>query len=68
LTKSDEQSIIVDEIMKMIFATEGANMRTIENIIQREKTKGLADYFGKITLNIDLDKVRKRMILSMSTD
>ena len=32
----------------------------LENIIQREKIKELADYFGKITLDIDLDKLRKR--------
>jgi Arc/MetJ family transcription regulator len=32
----------------------------LENVIQREKIKGLANYFGKITLDIDLDKLRKR--------
>jgi Arc/MetJ family transcription regulator len=32
----------------------------LENVIQREKIKGLAKYFGKITLDIDLDKLRKR--------
>ena len=32
----------------------------LENVIQREKIKELADYFGKITLDIDLDKLRKR--------
>jgi metal-responsive CopG/Arc/MetJ family transcriptional regulator len=32
----------------------------LENIIQREKIKDLANYFGKITLDIDLDKLRKR--------
>jgi len=32
----------------------------LENVIQREKIKGLASYFGKITLDIDLDKLRKR--------
>ena len=37
------------------------NMRTaLENVIQREKIKELANYFGKITLDIDLDKLRKR--------
>ena len=33
---------------------------TLENIIQREKIKDLANYFGKITLDLDLDKLRKR--------
>ena len=32
----------------------------LENVIQREKIKNLANYFGKITLDIDLDKLRKR--------
>ena len=32
----------------------------LENIIQREKIKDLANYFGKITLDVDLDKLRKR--------
>jgi Arc/MetJ family transcription regulator len=32
----------------------------LENIIQREKIKELAHYFGKITLDIDLDTLRKR--------
>ena len=32
----------------------------LENVIQREKIKELANYFGKITLDIDLDQLRKR--------
>jgi len=32
----------------------------LENVIQREKIKELANYFGKITLDIDLDSLRKR--------
>ena len=32
----------------------------LENVIQREKIKELANYFGKIPLDIDLDKLRKR--------
>lgn len=32
----------------------------LENVIQREKIKDLADYFGKISIDIDLDKLRKR--------
>jgi Arc/MetJ family transcription regulator len=32
----------------------------LENVIQREKVRELANYFGKITLDIDLDKLRKR--------
>ena len=32
----------------------------LENVIQREKIKELANYFGKITLDINLDQLRKR--------
>ena len=34
--------------------------QALENVIQREKTKELADYFGAIDLDIDLDKLRNR--------
>ncbi|MCL1812734.1 MAG: type II toxin-antitoxin system VapB family antitoxin [Treponema sp.] len=32
----------------------------LENVIQREKIKGITDYFGKINLGIDLNKLRNR--------
>jgi hypothetical protein len=32
----------------------------LENVIQREKIKGLTNYFGKINLDIDLNKLRNR--------
>ena len=32
----------------------------LENIIQREKIKGLKNYFGKLELDIDLNKLRNR--------
>ena len=32
----------------------------LENVIQREKIKGLTNYFGKLDLDIDLDKLRNR--------
>ena len=32
----------------------------LENVIQREKIKGLTNYFGKLNLDIDLDKLRNR--------
>ena len=34
----------------------------LENIIQREKIKGLTGYYGKLNLDIDLDKLRNRWI------
>jgi len=32
----------------------------LENVIQREKIKGITNYFGKLDLGINLDKLRKR--------
>jgi hypothetical protein len=32
----------------------------LENVIQREKINELSNYFGKINLDIDLDKLRNR--------
>ena len=32
----------------------------LENVIQREKIKGLTGYFGKLDLDIDIDKLRNR--------
>ena len=32
----------------------------LENVIQQEKIKGLTNYFGKLNLDIDLDKLRNR--------
>ena len=32
----------------------------LENVIQREKIKELANYFGKVNLDIDLDTLRNR--------
>ena len=32
----------------------------LENVIQREKIKELTNYFGKINLEIDLNKMRTR--------
>jgi hypothetical protein len=32
----------------------------LENVIQQQKIKDLTNYFGKVNLEIDLDKLRKR--------
>jgi hypothetical protein len=32
----------------------------LTNVIQREKIKGITNYFGKLNLDINLDKLRKR--------
>jgi hypothetical protein len=33
---------------------------SLENVIQREKIKDLKNYFGKLNLDIDLNKLRNR--------
>jgi acyl CoA:acetate/3-ketoacid CoA transferase alpha subunit len=32
----------------------------LENLIQKEKVKNLNKYYGKINLDIDMDRLRKR--------
>jgi hypothetical protein len=32
----------------------------LENIIQREKIKGIKNYYGKVDLDINIDAIRKR--------
>jgi len=32
----------------------------LNNVIQREKIKGITNYFGKLDLDINLDTLRKR--------
>ena len=34
----------------------------LENIIRREKIKGLTNYFGRLDLDIDLDQLRNRRL------
>jgi Arc/MetJ family transcription regulator len=53
---------LVDEAMTLTkISTKNELIKyALENVIQREKVKELADYFGKLTLDIDLDKLRKR--------
>jgi Arc/MetJ family transcription regulator len=48
---------LVNEAMSITnISTKTALMKyALKNIIQREKIKGLANYFGKINLDINLD-------------
>jgi hypothetical protein len=32
----------------------------LENVVQREKISGISKYFGKLNLDIDLNKLRNR--------
>jgi hypothetical protein len=54
--------VLINEAMTLtkISTKTGLIKYALENVIQQEKIRGLADYFGKITLDIDLDKLRKR--------
>ena len=53
---------LVHEAMALTkIATETELVKfALEGIIQREKIKELAGYFGKVDLEIDLDKLRSR--------
>jgi hypothetical protein len=53
---------LVDEAMTVTKISKKTDLikYALENVIQREKVRELANYFGKITLDIDLDKLRKR--------
>jgi Arc/MetJ family transcription regulator len=53
---------LVDEAMTLTKISTKTELikYALENVIQREKVRELANYFGKITLDIDLDTLRKR--------
>jgi Arc/MetJ family transcription regulator len=53
---------LVSEAMRITNSpTKTALIKTaLENLIQREKVKGITDYFGKVNLNIDIEKMRQR--------
>jgi Arc/MetJ family transcription regulator len=53
---------LVDEAMTLTKISTKTDLikYALENVIQREKVRELTNYFGKITLDIDLDKLRKR--------
>jgi len=61
-TTLDLPDTLVKEAMALTqIATKTELIRhALENVIQREKIRGLTDYFGKLNLDIDLNKLRKR--------
>ncbi|MDR1894014.1 MAG: type II toxin-antitoxin system VapB family antitoxin [Spirochaetales bacterium] len=61
-TTLDLPDALVNEAMNITNISKKTDLikYALENIIQREKVKELAQYFGKISLDIDLDKLRKR--------
>ena len=61
-TTLDLPDTLVKEAMALTQITTKTELikHALENVIQREKIKGLTDYFGKLNLDIDLNKLRKR--------
>jgi hypothetical protein len=53
---------LVNEAMSLTkFSTKTELIKfALNNVIQREKIKGITNYFGKLNLDINLDKLRKR--------
>jgi hypothetical protein len=53
---------LVDEAMSLTkISTKTELIKfALNNVIQREKIKGITNYFGKLNLDINLDKLRKR--------
>ena len=54
--------LLVDEAMTLTKITTKTELIkfALENVIQREKIKELTGYFGKLNLDIDIDKLRNR--------
>ena len=54
--------VLVNEAMSLTSIPTKTEMVkfALENVIQREKIKGLTCYFGKLDLDIDIDKLRNR--------
>ena len=54
--------VLVNEALELTnFTTKTELVKfALENVIQREKIKELAGYFGKLDLDIDIDKLRDR--------
>jgi len=61
-TTLDLPEDLIQEAMNLTHAatkTEAIKI-ALGNLIQKEKIKGLGDYFGKIDLEIDLESLRAR--------
>jgi hypothetical protein len=61
-TTLDLPEALVLEAMEITSISQKTKLiiMALENLIQREKIKGLKSYAGKINLDIDIDKLRKR--------
>ena len=61
-TTLDLPEKLIDEAMKTTHITKKTDLIKIalQNLIQKEKSKNLKEYFGKVNLEIDLDTMRNR--------
>ncbi len=61
-TTLDLPEALMDEAMTLTQAKTKTDVikLALQNLIQREKTKGLKDFFGKVDLDVDLDALRSR--------
>ncbi len=61
-TTIDLPENLVSEAMKLtkIHTKTEVIKEALQSLIQREKVKGLKKFAGKVNLNIDLNKMRKR--------
>ena len=61
-TTLDLPDALIQEAMLLtkISTKTGLIKYALENVIQQEKIKELTNYFGKLDLDIDIDRLRKR--------
>jgi hypothetical protein len=61
-TTLDLPADLLNEAMAVThsFTKTALIITALQNLVQREKIKGLAGYFGKVDLNIDIAKMRAR--------
>jgi metal-responsive CopG/Arc/MetJ family transcriptional regulator len=61
-TTLDLPEKLIEEAMKVTRMTKKTELIKValQNLIQKEKSKDLKEYFGKVDLDIDLDVMRNR--------
>ncbi len=61
-TTLDIPEQLLDEAMKLTHISTKTDLIKValQNLIQKEKIKGIKDYFGKLDLDINLDTMRNR--------
>jgi hypothetical protein len=61
-TTLDLPEALIEEAMALTHITTKTDLikTALQNLIQKEKIRGIKEYFGKVDLGIDLDVMRKR--------